>query len=429
MSSTGAPNLQVIPKTDSAPDRWRILATLAVAELLGMALWFTGSAVGPQLRAQWGLSAAGVAWLTTSVQLGFVVGTALSAVLNIADIIPARKLFALAAICGAIANAPMAFATSLPIVYLSRFLAGCCLAGVYPPAMKMASTWFRARRGLAVGTIVGALTIGKASPYLAQAFPSATVSGVTLLASCSAILAAAIVWIGYSDGPYEFPSRPFEWSRVAEVFRVREYRLATGGYLGHMGELYSFWTWIPAFLAASDAEHALTTRGTANPRLSAIIAFGVIAVGGVGCIWGGLVADRIGRARLVTWAMAASGTCALLIGLAYGHSWWLLAPVALVWGFFVIADSAQFSVLVTEQVPTHAVGTALTLQVSMGFLLTTITIQIIPPLVSAVGWHYTFPILAIGPALGIASIRRLTKSLKGKSPGAADLAHDVGGNR
>ncbi|MEP6765333.1 MAG: MFS transporter [Gemmatimonadaceae bacterium] len=429
MSLTGVASEKTIPEGDFAPARWRMLATLATAELLGMALWFTGSAVGPQLRTMLGLTASEVAWLTTSVQLGFVFGTAFSALLNFADIFPARKLFAIAAVCGAIANLPMAFATSLPIIYASRFLAGCFLAGVYPPAMKMASTWFKARRGLAVGTIVGALTIGKASPYLAQAFPSATVSIVTLLASCSALLAAVIIWIGYSDGPYEFPARPFAWSRVAQVFRVREYRLATGGYLGHMGELYSFWTWIPAFLAASDTEHALATHGTANSRLSAIIAFGVIAVGGAGCIWGGIVADRIGRARLVTWAMAASGACALLIGFAYGHSWWLVAPVALAWGFFVIADSAQFSVLVTEQVPTHAVGTALTLQVSMGFLLTTITIQIIPPLVNAVGWRYTFPILAIGPALGIASIQRLRKLIRSKSMAAADLAHNGGGNR
>ncbi|MBC8087095.1 MAG: MFS transporter [Phycisphaerae bacterium] len=402
------------PETTLPPDergalRWRMLVVLAVAELLGMALWFTGSAVGPQLRVQWGLSASQIAWLTTAVQLGFVVGTTLSALLNLADIVPARKLFAIAAVCGSIANLPMAWATSLPLVLASRFLAGCCLAGVYPPAMKMAATWFRARRGLAVGTIVGALTVGKASPYLAQAFPFATVAGVTQLASASALLAAVIVWFAYRDGPFEFPARPFAWGRVAEVLRVREYRLATGGYLGHMGELYSFWTWIPAFLAASEAHRALATNTPAHPRIAALIAFGVIAVGGVGCIWGGLVADRIGRARLVMWAMFASGACALLIGLAFGQSWWVLAPLALVWGFFVIADSAQFSVLITEQVPAHAVGTALTMQVSMGFLLTTITIQIVPPLVSTVGWQWAFPVLAVGPLLGIASIRRLSR--------------------
>lgn len=386
-----------------------MLCLLALAELLGMALWFTGSAVGPTLARAWSLSSSQVGWLTTAVQLGFVSGTAVSAFLNVSDVIASRRLFATAAVAGAIANAPLAVTSSYPVALASRFLAGMCLAGVYPPAMKMAATWFRARRGVAVGTIVGALTVGKASPYLAQAIPGLGVAFVTWGASLSAVLAATLVWFGYRDGPYEFPSRRFSWTRMHDVFRERRWRLATGGYLGHMAELYSFWTWIPAFLVASDAAHAARTGSAPNTRIAAVIGFGVIAVGGIGCVWGGLVADRIGRARLVTWAMAISGSCAVAIGFAWAQSWWLLAPLALVWGFFVIADSAQFSVMVTESVPAHVVGTALTLQVSLGFLLTTITIQLIPPLVTWLGWQWVFPVLAIGPWLGIVSIRQLAR--------------------
>jgi MFS family permease len=374
-----------------------------------MALWFTGSAVGPTLAVRWSLSPTEVGWLTTAVQLGFVCGTALSAVLNLADVMPSRRLFAMAAVAGALANAPLATTTSYVVALGSRFVAGMCLAGVYPPAMKMASTWFRARRGVAVGTIVGALTVGKAMPYLAQAIPGLRVATVTWAASLSALIAAVLVWLGYREGPYEFPARPFSWARVRDVVRGDRWRLATGGYLGHMAELYSFWTWIPSFLAASEAARAARTGSAANPRLAALLAFGVIAVGGAGCVWGGVVADRIGRTRLVTWAMAVSGACALMIGLVWGQSWWLLAPLALVWGFFVIADSAQFSVLVTESVPAHTVGTALTLQVSLGFLLTTITIQLIPPLVAWFGWRWVFPVLAVGPLLGIVSIARLRR--------------------
>jgi MFS family permease len=194
---------------------------------------------------------------------------------------------------------------------------------------------------------------------------------------------------------------------VAAVVRERQWRLATGGYLGHMWELYAFWTWIPAFLAASAAVAGLPAARGAS--LVSLIAFGTIAVGGVSCVWGGLAADRRGREWLVTLALAASGTCALLIGLFFGTSLWLLAPLALVWGFFVIADSAQFSALVTESVPPHAVGTALTVQTSLGFLLTMASIQLIPELAQAVGWRWTFPVLAIGPALGIASVRRLVR--------------------
>jgi MFS family permease len=401
---------------DDHPARWRMLALLALAELLGMSLWFAGSAVAPQLRESWLLSDTQVAWLTTAVQLGFVLGTATSAILNFADVVPSRRLFAVSALLGAASNAGLAWTGDYAAALATRAAAGFFLAGVYPPAMKMASTWFRARRGLAVGTVVGALTVGKAGPYLIHAIPGADVGPVVLVASASAVLAAALVWWGYREGPYPFPPRPFSWGLVGTVVGERRWRLATGGYLGHMAELYAFWTWIPAFVAAS----ALAHDGAAAARSPwvQVLAFGIIAVGGAGCIWGGLVADRVGRARLVTVAMAASGSCALLVGLTFGRSWWLLAPVALAWGFFVIADSAQFSVLVTESVPPHAVGTALTVQVSLGFLLTTLTIQLVPWLAARVGWPWAFAFLAIGPALGIVSIRRL----RGEQPPRTDRA-------
>lgn len=392
---------------DAAPERWRLLALVAIAELLGMALWFAGSAAAPQLTAAWSLSSSEVAWLTNSVQLGFVAGTAVSALLNLADVVPARRLFATAAVLGGVFNLPLAFTESYSVALVSRFLAGACLAGVYPPAMKMAATWFRARRGLAVGAIVGALTVGKAVPYLAQSIPGSTVAHITYGASACALLAALLIGVGYRDGPYAFPARPFSWSLVGEVLRGERYRLALGGYLGHMAELYSFWTWIAAFFAASEMARLSNGAYVSGNWIVGVLSFGVIAVGGVGCIWGGLVADRLGREALVIRAMTISGVCALLIGAAFGQSWWLLAPIALVWGFFVIADSAQFSVLVTESVPADAVGTALTLQVSLGFLLTTVTIQLVPWIAQLVGWQWAFSLLALGPLFGILSIRRL----------------------
>lgn len=386
-----------------------MLGIIAASELLGMSLWFTGSAIGPQLQQRWALSGSAVGWLTTMVQLGFVAGTAISALLNLADLVPARRLFAISALLGALANALFARAGSYEHALVLRALTGFCLAGVYPPAMKMAATWFRARRGLAVGTVVGALTIGKATPYLVHAFPGIATDRVVLAASLAATLAALLVWLAYHDGPYPFPPRPFSWGLVASVLRDRRWRLATGGYLGHMAELYAFWTWIPAFLLASAARRTGVATLTTSPAVTAL-SFAVIAAGGAGCVWGGLAADRLGRERLVTLAMAVSGSCALLIGFAFGASWWLLAPIALVWGIFVIADSAQFSVLVTESVPAHAVGTALTVQTSLGFLLTTLTIQLVPPVVAVAGWRWAFPMLAVGPALGIASIRALLRA-------------------
>ncbi len=391
---------------DGDPARWRMLALLAVAELLGMSLWFAASAVVGQYRTLWGLSVSQAAWLTTMVQAGFVVGTAIAALLNLADVIPARRLFAASAVAGALANGLLLAAPGYRAALLCRFATGVALAGVYPPAMKMIATWFRARRGLAIGTIVGALTVGKATPYLVHAIPGAGIAPVVWTATLAALLAAALVSLAYRDGPYPFPPRPFDWGLAAAIVRERRWRLATGGYLGHMWELYAAWTWLPAFIAASVASrdpHA----GARGEALASGVAFAALAVGGLGCVWGGHAADRRGRAWLVTVAMAASGACALLIGFAFGATLWLLVPLALAWGFFVIADSAQFSVLVTESVPPHAVGTALTLQTSLGFLLTTVSIQLVPVLVGVAGWRYAFPMLAVGPALGIAAIRRL----------------------
>lgn len=392
---------------DQHPARWRVLALLASAELLGMSLWFAGSAVAAQLAQRWSIGSSQAAWLTTIVQLGFVCGTAVAALLNLADVLPSRVFFASAALLGAAANAGLVVSGTFIGGLACRFITGFALAGVYPPAMKMASTWFRARRGLAIGAVVGALTVGKATPYLVHALPDAGPATVILTASGCAVAAALLVGLFYVDGPYPFSPRPFSWSLVRTVVERREWRLATGGYLGHMFELYSFWTWIPVFIGASVAAQGGGNVGAGEARLVSLIAFGTIAIGGAGCVWGGLAADARGRERLVIVAMAASGGCSLLIPLAFGRDLWILAPLAWAWGFFVVADSAQFSALVTEAVPPHAVGTALTVQTSIGFLLTMVSIQLVPPMVSLVGWKWAFPMLAVGPTFGIVAIRRL----------------------
>jgi len=394
------------PLVDVDPARWRILAVLSIAELLGMSLWFAASAVAPELGHRWSLNASAIGWLTSVVQLGFVVGTAMSAVLNLADLFPSRWYFATSALAAAAANASLAFTDGYSSALALRFATGFFLAGVYPPAMKMAATWFRARRGLAIGTVVGALVIGKSTPYFVHAFPDASPSTVILIASAGAICSALLIGSMYHDGPYVFAARPFSLKLVGAVASNREWRLATGGYLGHMFELYSFWTWIPAFAAASMA--AAEPAASSSAAVSTI-AFFAIAVGGLGCVWGGVAADKRGREWLVTVAMVASGSCALLAPLIFGRSTLLLVILAAIWGFFVVADSAQFSALATELVPPHAVGTALTIQTSIGFLLTMVSIQLVPVLVGATGWRWAFPMLALGPAVGVMSIRRLVR--------------------
>jgi MFS family permease len=421
MASSGRARISA----DDHPARWRILALLSLAELLGMSVWFTASAVAPELEALWGIGARQTGWLAAAMQLGFVAGTACAAALNLADLLPAKRYFVVSALLAAVANAGLAFAPGFSAAVVMRFLTGAALAGVYPPAMKMIATWFRTARGLAIGTVVGALTIGKATPYLVHAFQHVGIRSVILTASVAAVASAGLVLVGYRDGPYPFERGRFSWSLILAVLRHRPTRLAIGGYLGHMWELYAMWTWAPAFLAASLAASSsaagpsgsTSSTGGAYPGwLVDALSFGALAAGGLGCLWGGWAADRIGRERLVNLAMAASGACCLLIGAFFGAKPWLVAAIAWTWGFFVVADSAQFSAMVTEVSPRHAVGTALTLQTSLGFLLTMATIQLVPEIVSASGWRWAFPILALGPVAGILAISRLARLRRSAGP-------------
>jgi MFS family permease len=386
----------------SDKSRWRTLALLAIAELFGMSLWFSGSAVVPALTRQWQLSPSAATWLTLSVQLGFVVGTLLSALLNLPDIISPRHLFTLTAIAGAVVNAAFGwFAHDASFAIVLRFLTGMFLAGVYPPAMKILATWFRHARGLALGVLVGALTLGKAMPYLINGIGSANWRMNVLVTSMLAVIGGLIVLLFIDDGPLALPAARFDWKQVGRVFHNRGVRLANLGYFGHMWELYAMWTWIPFMIRAS-----LAVRKS-DPAFAEVGSFLVIGCGAIGCVVAGAIADRLGRTIVTSAAMAISGSCCLVIGLLFGANPIALLIVAAIWGASVVADSAQFSACVTELGDPQYIGTALTIQTSLGFLLTTISIELIPRFENLVSWRYAFTILAIGPLFGVISMLRL----------------------
>ncbi|PWT82826.1 MAG: MFS transporter [Acidobacteria bacterium] len=390
------------PQAIETSARWRALAVLSLAVLLGMSLWFSASAVVPALRIEWKLDDSAASWLTIAVQLGFVCGTLLSAVINLPDILRARTLFTVAAISGALINAAFALyahgpSTGIPL----RFLTGVCLAGVYPPGMKIMAGWFRQSRGMALGVLVGALTLGKASPYLINAIGSSDWHYNVLFASLLAAAGGLLVLLFVADGPYALQRAAFDWTQVIKLFRNRAVRLANFGYFGHMWELYAMWTWVPVMIRAS-----LAGRGSSS-QLAEVASFLVIGSGAAGCVVAGLIADRVGRTLVTSLAMAVSGTCCLVIGLFFGaHPAYLLA-IAAVWGASVVADSAQFSTCVTELADPQYTGTALTIQTCLGFLLTTLSIELVPGVVHFVSWKYAFIILAPGPFLGVWYMMRL----------------------
>ncbi|HEV8189755.1 MAG TPA: MFS transporter, partial [Pyrinomonadaceae bacterium] len=329
---------------------------------------------------------------------------------NLPDIISTRHLLAISAFLGASVNVVFGLYVHDPSTAIAlRFATGVCLAGVYPPGMKLMATWFRERRGMALGVLVGALTLGKATPYLVNALGSANWRSNVLFVSMLAAIGGLIVLFFVEDGPYALPAAKFDLSQIVRVFGNRGVRLASFGYFGHMWELYAMWIWIPVMIRASVA----SLNG--DPRLAEVGSFIVIGAGAIGCVVAGLIADRVGRTLVTSWAMAISGTCCLVIGFLFGGNPIVLLLVAAIWGATVVADSAQFSSCVTELGDPQYIGTALTVQMCIGFLLTNISIELVPKISD---WRYAFIILAPGPVFGVVSMLRL-RGL----PEAVKIAH------
>jgi len=392
---------------------------LAAAELLAMAPWFSASAVAPVLAARWGLGGAGTAWLTISVQLGFVAGALVSAVLTLSDRWSARRLIAGCAVIAGLATVGVAVAPTAGVAITLRLLTGAALAGVYPPGMKLTAGWFREARGWAIGVLVGALTVGSALPHLVRwSVPGDMWRAVLGAAAASAWVGAGLVLVVPHDGPYAAPAPAFTWRAVPRILRDRALTLANLGYLGHMWELYAMWTWMAVFIAASEQARG---GGAAGGALPALLTFAVVGSGAVGCWLGGRYADRWGRTVVTSGAMVMSGACALAAGAVFGRPLGALVPLLLVWGVTVVADSAQFSTAVSELAPADHVGTALTLQTSLGFLLTCVTIYLLPAVATRIGWRWSMSVLALGPACGVWAML----ALRGR-PEAARLA---GGRR
>ena len=388
------------------------LALLCVGVVGVLATWFSATAVVPELLTLWQLTSAQAAWLTNGVQIGFVVGALAASVVNLPDLIRLPRLMAVSAVIAAMANAGLLVSPSAEVAVALRIITGVALAGVYPAALKLMATWFVKGRGLALGCLIGALTLGSSMPHLFRVLFDGVPWQSVVLASSATSLAAALLFVAFiQEGPHAFGRAVFNPRQCLQVFSSKPLLLANLGYFGHMWELYAMWAWLLAFATA--AAEGLVGFPFDSPSL---FCFVVVATGVVGCLLGGYLSDRIGRCYTTIGMMLVSGTCALLMGVFYDGPSWLLALIALLWGASVIGDSAQFSAAVTELADSAFVGTALALQLGLGFALTVLAIAGIPVFVEWLGgWQWAFLLLAPGPFLGalaMAYLRKLPEAKK-----------------
>lgn len=381
------------------------VATIAIAQLFGTSLWFSANSATDELMQRWNATAADIGWLTSAVQVGFILGTLVFALGGLADRYRASRIFVYCALAGALCNAGFAWLSQgLASGMLLRFLVGLTLAGIYPIGMKLIVSWAPERTGQALAHLVAMLTLGTALPHaLREAGASLPWQGIITASSLLALFGALLV-LRLGDGPH-LPNAPAPRSMLGgiDAFRVPRFRAAALGYFGHMWELYTFWTLVPLLVAS-----VLTTE-TPLPLGVAGLSFVVIAMGALGCWVGGALSQRVGSAKVALSALAASGLCALAFAL-----FWQVLPASLlmllllVWGAMVIADSPQFSSLAARACPQERVGAALAIMNSLGFALTVVSIAVTTALFEHLGLAATW-LLVPGPILGLAGYAWATR--------------------
>jgi MFS family permease len=387
------------------PGKLRSVAALALAEVFTMSLWFVSAAILPEMVAEGGLGPSRAAAMSSAVQIGFVVGALALAIHGTSDRIDPRKVFFVSALAAAFANlallvTPVGGAAQI----LLRGITGACLAGVYPVGMKIVIGWGTRDRGLLVGLLVGALTVGNALPHL-LAFIGGSEWRATVVAASTLAAVGALLGLLAANGPHHARASGFDPSALRLAWTDRPVRLAYAGYLGHMWELFAFWAWIAAALTAAFAGRL----GDAATDTARLVTFAAIALGGVACVPAGWLADRIGKARVAQLAMVVSGIAGLATAAAFHGPVWLVIILVLVWGITIIPDSAQFSALVADAAPPERAGSLMTFQTALGFTLTFFTVQAVPALAAALGWPATLALMAAGPAFGVEAMRRLIR--------------------
>ena len=384
--------------------KYAALALISLCLIGALSTWFSATVILPELSDMAQLSGSQTIWLTNGVQLGFVIGALTISFFNVSDTVSLTKLIALSCICAASANLLLTFSNSGAHIVALRIITGAALAGVYPPCVKLIATWFKTGRGIAMGTIIGALTVGAALPHLLRALAAETNwQSVIWGSSATTFLAGFVFAILVKEGPHTFARATFDPSQIFQVLNNRALALVNIGYVGHMWELYAMWAWILTF--ARHASDKFEKFPLSSPEY---LSFSVVAAGGLGCVVAGRLSDVYGRCLTTAGLMFISGFCAFFIGYSIEVSALLFALVAFTWGATVIADSGQFSAAVTELSDQRLVGTALTFQMAIGFGVTLLTIWLVPLMAQKFdSFQWAFLILVPGPIIGATAMLML----------------------
>jgi len=398
MKDNGLPAAKAVPR--------RILPVIAISQFAGTSLWFAGNAVMPDLQRRAGFSPEALGDMTSAVQLGFIAGTLVFALLSVADRYSPRKVFLVSALLGAAFNAATFFAgTSLWSLLLLRFATGFFLAGIYPVGMKIASSWFDRDLGRALGFLVGALVLGTALPHLIRALGTELRwESIMLAVSAVAVLGGGLMYWLVPDGPFLKQGARLDLTSIASVFQSREFRASSFGYFGHMWELYALWAFVPVYLGSLDPE------GVVGSASQSFWTFVIIGAGAIGCVVGGLASLKFGSARVASLQLAASGACCLLSPVVFGLPYPMVLAFLIFWGVVVVGDSPQFSALNARYAPPQLVGSALTIVNCLGFAITILAIQLLNHAASRIGSQYVFLLLLPGPIFGLWSLRLLLLS-------------------
>jgi len=386
-----------------------VLPIIVLSQFAGTSVWFAGNAIIPALQSQYQLPDSIVGNITTAVQSGFIIGTLVFALLSIADRFSPVKLFMWCALLAAVFNVIVIWnGDNITVLLSCRLLTGFFLAGVYPVGMKIAADWYAKGLGRALGFLVGALVAGKALPHLIKSnIQISNWEQVLILTSAFAASGGLLMGLFLKNGPHRTKSSGFKKVNLIRLFHQRSFKAAAFGYFGHMWELYTFWAFIPLMITWYNHLHESSIPVS-------FWSFVIIGIGTISCIMGGFISNKIGSAKVAWVSLIVSGICCLLSPFLFYTSPTIFLSGLIIWGCFVIADSPQFSALVSQTAPSETKGTALTLVTSIGFTITIVSIESLNLIWNRwinddLSKYWLLPILAIGPIFGLMHMKSLLK--------------------